>query len=151
MEIITRSPEETKALGIRIGSIIKDACVLMLTGDLGAGKTCFVQGLAKGLGVSDSYYVTSPTFALINEYPGRLELVHMDLYRLVSEEDLEDLGFYDFFQSQCVIAIEWADKLPAGFLATQNLKGVIINIEIVDEDSRCIMITPSGLDDFNLI
>ena len=90
----THSPEETFDLGRKIGSLIDDPIVLALSGDLGSGKTVFVQGLARGLEVQPEYYITSPTFTLVNEYPGRLRLFHIDLYRLDHFGDLEDIGLH---------------------------------------------------------
>ena len=86
--------------------------MIALTGDLGCGKTTFVQGLARGLGVSEREYVTSPTFTLINEYDARLALVHVDLYRLDTGLDMLDIGFDEVLERDAVVAIEWADKLP---------------------------------------
>jgi tRNA threonylcarbamoyladenosine biosynthesis protein TsaE len=86
--------------------------VFALIGDLGSGKTVFVQGLARGLDVPAGYYVTSPSFTLINEYPGRRLLRHIDLYRLDADLDLDELGLTDILKSDGVAAIEWADKLP---------------------------------------
>ena len=81
MKLTTHSLDETLSLGINIGKMLNAGAIIALTGDLGSGKTSFVQGLAKGLDVSERYYITSPTFTLINEYPGRYRLFHIDLYR----------------------------------------------------------------------
>ena len=96
----TNSAEETKRLGRKIGSLIDDPIVLALSGDLGSGKTVFVQGLARGLDVPPDYYITSPTFTLVNEYPGRLRLFHIDLYRLDHFGDLEDIGLHDILANR---------------------------------------------------
>jgi tRNA threonylcarbamoyladenosine biosynthesis protein TsaE len=109
----TNSPEETRAVAKELAEELKIGDVVLLEGDLGAGKTTFIQGLAEGLGVPEDYYVSSPTFALINEYPGRLTLYHIDLYRLEPEE-VEDLGLEDLL-AQGVLAIEWAERLPFSF------------------------------------
>ncbi len=110
-EIMTRSPKETEALARRLGSTATKGLTLCLTGDLGAGKTLFAQGFARGLGVADE--VTSPTFNLMNLYNGRLPLVHFDLYRLEREEELEAIGFYEYVSMPGgVVLIEWADKFP---------------------------------------
>ena len=90
--LATASAAETRRLGERCGSLLRTPLVICLIGDLGSGKTVFVQGLARGLDVSADYAVTSPSFTLINEYPGRLKLFHIDLYRLGTEADLDDLG-----------------------------------------------------------
>lgn len=107
--IVTRSPEETAALAERLGAVAEAGTVLCLVGDLGAGKTLFTQGFARGLGVAGE--VTSPTFALMNQYTGRLPVTHFDLYRLEREEDLDEIGFYEYAEdSRGVVMIEWADK-----------------------------------------
>jgi tRNA threonylcarbamoyladenosine biosynthesis protein TsaE len=145
--LISRCPQETRNLGEKIGQLIKNPLLVALTGDLGSGKTVFVQGLARGLEVSADYYITSPTFTLINEYPGRFQLIHVDLYRLESAEDLEDIGLNDLLYDQAVIAIEWADKLsgnlPAGYLS--------MNFEIIGDEDRKISLLASGQNEVNLI
>ena len=110
-EVLTRSPEETEALARRLGVAAEKGLALCLAGDLGAGKTLFAQGFARGLGVTEE--VTSPTFNLMNLYRGRLPLVHFDLYRLEREEELETIGFYEYADApEGVVLIEWADKFP---------------------------------------
>ncbi len=131
----TKSVEETQGLAREIAQGLAPGEVILLEGDLGAGKTTFIQGLAQGLGVPEDYYVSSPTFALINEYPGRITLFHVDLYRLESEE-VKDLGLEDLL-GQGVIAIEWAERLPFSFP-----KGLRIRIEIVDQNKRRLVIAP---------
>ena len=109
--VVTRSPQETAALAERLGAAAEAGTVLCLVGDLGAGKTLFTQGFARGLGVTEE--VTSPTFALMNQYCGRLPVTHFDLYRLEREEELDEIGFYEFAEpSGGVVLIEWADKFP---------------------------------------
>ena len=104
--------EETRALGRELAEGIAGDTTLSLEGPLGAGKTCFVQGLAEGLGLDPSA-VSSPTFTLVHEYPGgRLPLVHFDLYRLNSERELDGLGYDEYFEQPAVRAIEWGDKFP---------------------------------------
>jgi tRNA threonylcarbamoyladenosine biosynthesis protein TsaE len=143
----TKSREETFNLGREIGSLITDPIVLALSGDLGSGKTVFVQGLARGLGISPEYYITSPTFTLVNEYPGRLRLFHIDLYRLEGYVDLEDIGLYDILSNKAVVAIEWADKLPED-LTTNYLE---IDFGIIDDDTRKINLIAYGHDAAGLI
>ena len=105
----TASPEETAALAERIGAICPAGAVFALAGDLGAGKTLFVQGLARGLGFLGE--VTSPTFNLMNIYEGRLRLSHFDLYRLERAEELDGIGFYEYADDpEGVVVIEWFDK-----------------------------------------
>lgn len=108
----TRSPEETRTVGREIGAALIAGDILALTGDLGSGKTSLIQGVAAGLEVPDTYYVTSPSYTLINEYPGRLPLFHVDLYRIVDPEELEEIGLFELFSRNGVTAIEWADRFP---------------------------------------
>ncbi|MEJ2744225.1 MAG: tRNA (adenosine(37)-N6)-threonylcarbamoyltransferase complex ATPase subunit type 1 TsaE, partial [bacterium] len=109
--IVSRSAEETRALGARLGKQLKVGAVIALHGELGSGKTCMVQGIAAGLGVAPTACVNSPTFVLINEYNGPIPLYHFDLYRLADGNELIDLGWEDYLDSQGVIAIEWAERM----------------------------------------
>lgn len=109
IEFKTSSPEETRAWGQKLAGMVKKGMVLCLEGDLGAGKTLFVQGIAKGLGIEDE--VTSPTFSLMNLYRGAFEVRHFDLYRLDAADQLEDIGFYEYAQpDEALVIIEWPDK-----------------------------------------
>ncbi|QJA06462.1 tRNA (adenosine(37)-N6)-threonylcarbamoyltransferase complex ATPase subunit type 1 TsaE [Thermosulfurimonas marina] len=108
----SRSPEETRALAEALAQRLSAGDLVALIGDLGSGKTTFVQGLARGLGVPPEIYVTSPSFTLVNEYPGRVPLFHVDLYR-ISPEEVEDLGLSEML-SQGVVVVEWAERLPEG-------------------------------------
>ncbi|MBR1553216.1 MAG: tRNA (adenosine(37)-N6)-threonylcarbamoyltransferase complex ATPase subunit type 1 TsaE [Schwartzia sp.] len=111
LEMVTHSPEETAAVAERLGAAAEAGTALCLVGDLGAGKTLFTQGFARGLGVTGE--VTSPTFALMNQYQGRLPVTHFDLYRLEREEELDEIGFYEYAEDRRgVVLIEWADKFP---------------------------------------
>jgi tRNA threonylcarbamoyladenosine biosynthesis protein TsaE len=107
--ITTRSPEETEAAGEQLGRGLKSSDVVALTGELGAGKTCFVQGLVRGLGVGAP--ATSPTFVLINEYRGRLPVHHVDAFRTAGLNELMELGLPELFDEDGVTVVEWADKL----------------------------------------
>ncbi|PKN33343.1 MAG: tRNA (adenosine(37)-N6)-threonylcarbamoyltransferase complex ATPase subunit type 1 TsaE [Deltaproteobacteria bacterium HGW-Deltaproteobacteria-19] len=107
----TKNADVTRALGRLLGTVLKAGDVVALTGELGAGKTCLTQGIAEGLGISGEYRITSPTFTLVNEYPGRLTLYHVDVYRLAGQTDLYDLGFDEFSEGQGVVVIEWAEKI----------------------------------------
>ncbi len=110
--LVCASEVETRALGRELAEGIAADATLSLEGPLGAGKTCFVQGLAEGLGI-DPAMVSSPTFTLVHEYPGgRLPLAHFDLYRLSSEQELAGLGYEEYFQPPGIRAIEWGDKFP---------------------------------------
>jgi tRNA threonylcarbamoyladenosine biosynthesis protein TsaE len=107
--VISRSPEETQAIGEWLGARLEAGAVVACIGALGAGKTCFLQGLARGLGVESP--VTSPTFVLVNQYRGRLPVYHVDAYRTESLSELLDLGIEELLHGDGVTVIEWADKL----------------------------------------
>ena len=107
--VISPSPEETQTVGARLGARLGPGAVVACTGELGAGKTCFLQGLARGLGVTAD--VTSPTFVLVNQYRGRLPVYHLDAYRTGSLTELVDLGLEEMLHGDGVTVIEWADKL----------------------------------------
>ena len=127
----TVSSSETRALGTHLARFLKPGDIICLVGDLGAGKTCFVQGIAEGLGISER--VTSPTFAIIKEYPdGGVPLYHFDAYRLEGEKDLAELGYEDYFFGEGICAVEWGDKV-AGLIPDEAL---VIDIVRTDEDSR---------------
>ncbi len=110
--IRSRSAEETKRLGARLGAALLPGDVVGLTGPLGAGKTCLVQGIARGLGVDPRIPVTSPTFTLVGEYPGRVPLRHVDFYRVEDARRLEDAGFPDLFDGKGVVVVEWWERFP---------------------------------------
>jgi tRNA threonylcarbamoyladenosine biosynthesis protein TsaE len=128
----TYSAEATEALGERIGASLRGGEILALVGELGAGKTTLIKGIARGLGVAEP--VTSPTFVLVKPYAGRLILYHLDFYRLESREDFHSIGFDEFLEDQAVIVIEWAEK----FLALLPLPFFLIELEIRDADERSI-------------
>ena len=110
MEYITHSPEETAALGARLAEKLSPGAVVAFTGDLGAGKTAFVSGMARGLGIPDR--VTSPTFTIVNEYEGgRLPLFHFDMYRLGSADELFDIGWEDYLARGGVCAVEGSEHV----------------------------------------
>ena len=126
MEHVTNSPEETEALGERLAERLEPGTVIAFTGDLGAGKTAFVRGLARGLGIAER--VTSPTFTIVNEYEGgRLPLFHFDMYRLGSADELFDIGWEDYLARGGVCAVEWsenvADALEEGCLRVDIRRG----------------------------
>lgn len=107
----TAKPAETRALGCLLGKLAGPGLVVLLAGELGAGKTCFAQGVADGLGVPADSPVTSPSYTLLNIHQGRLPLYHFDLYRLAVVADLEDLGYDEFAEGDGVTLVEWADRL----------------------------------------
>lgn len=146
-QVSTDSVEDTKILGERVGLIVNSGLILALTGNLGSGKTSFVQGLARGLNVPENYYITSPTYTLINEYPGRHRLFHVDLYRIEDSTDFEDIGLYDILDTKGIVAIEWADRLANGLLTEY----VAVEFEMSNWDSRNILLTAYGRDETNLL
>ena len=110
MEITTNSPAETEAVGASLAATLEPGSVIAFTGDLGAGKTAFTRGLAKGLGIEER--VTSPTFTIVNEYEGgRLPLFHFDMYRLGSADELFDIGWEDYLARGGVCAVEWSENI----------------------------------------
>lgn len=108
----TASAEETHHLGRCLGHIIVEPAIILLSGDLGAGKTCMTQGIARGLGVPDDEAITSPTYTLMNQYEGRLPVYHFDLYRLADSEEMDELGMEEYLPGEGVAVIEWADRFP---------------------------------------
>ena len=146
-QITTRSVDETQKLGKIIGAAVTAGTVLALTGDLGSGKTAFVQGLARGLEVPDDYYITSPSYTLINEYPGRFSLFHVDLYRITDSVDIEDIGLYEIPDDNGVVAVEWADRIEQTLL----LDSITIHFQITDDVTRKICITAYDLKNGDLL
>lgn len=134
--MMLNSPEETEAFAIALADLLEPGDLLTLEGDLGAGKTTFTKGLAKGLGVQRM--VNSPTFTILKQYSGRLELNHFDVYRLENSD--EDIGFDEFFNSEAVSVIEWA-KFIEEYLPTERL-GITITRQ--SEQERKIILHPIG-------
>jgi len=145
--LLSRSPGETHDLSREIGLRAGPGTIIALYGDLGSGKTAFVQGLARGLGVPEEYYVTSPTYTLINEYPGRCPLYHIDLYRLDGAADFEDIGLDEALYGDGVSAIEWAERFHADALSGY----LAVHIEAVGEDRREIRLVAHGSEVVNLV
>ncbi len=132
MEFITHSPAQTEQLGQKLGQILPAGTVIAYRGDLGAGKTAFTRGLARGLGITDP--VTSPTYTIVNEYlSGRLPLFHFDMYRLHSADDLFDIGWDDYLERQGICAVEWSENV-----ADAMEDALIVTIEKTGEESRKI-------------
>ena len=134
MQFITNSPAETEALGAALAARLKAGTVLAYRGDLGAGKTAFTRGLARGLGYTEP--VTSPTYTIVNEYlGGRLPLFHFDMYRLGSADDLWDIGWEDYLDRGGICAVEWSENVA------EAMDGAItVSIEKLDEQARRITI-----------
>ena len=134
MEFLTNSPEETERVGAALGKILNPGTVLAYRGDLGAGKTAFTRGLARGLGYAEP--VTSPTYTIVNEYlGGRLPLFHFDMYRLASSDDLWDIGWDDYLDRGGVCAVEWSENVDD---AMEN--AILVTIHKTGETSRRIEI-----------
>ena len=132
--VTSHSPEETQAVGERLGARLEGGAVIACVGALGAGKTCFLQGLARGLGVRSQ--VTSPTFVLVNQYRGRLPVYHVDAYRTESLTELLDLGIEEFLHGDGVTVIEWADKM----LPLLPTHAIIVTIDGLGDEPRRIVI-----------
>lgn len=132
MEFITNSPQETEALGQKLGQTLPAGTVIAYRGDLGAGKTAFTRGLARGLGIQDP--VTSPTYTIVNEYlGGRVPLFHFDMYRLHSADDLFDIGWDDYLERQGICAVEWSENV-----AEALEEPLVVTICKTGEESRKI-------------
>lgn len=136
VEIISLSHQNTVEIACAIGRQLLDGDVLALSGELGSGKTCFAGGLARGLDLSEKYQITSPTFTLINEYPARYKLYHLDVYRLSDHSEFDNLGCDEYLGVEGIVVIEWAEKI-AQFLP---VKTIFINFEYIDEGKRKIVI-----------
>ena len=134
MEFTTHSPAETESVGQALGRVLTPGTVLAYEGDLGAGKTAFTRGLARGLGCTEQ--VTSPTYTIVNEYiSGRLPLFHFDMYRLRSAEDLWDIGWDDYLERGGVCAVEWSENVRDALE-----EPITVRIEKLGEDSRRITV-----------
>ena len=139
--------EATTALGAHVGRYCHGGQLLALRGDLGSGKTTFVQGLATGLDVPDTYIITSPSYTLVNEYPGRLPLIHADLYRMTDAASLEDIGLDEWLGAEAVIAVEWSEKLPPSAM-TDYLD---IAVKLLPDDGRQFDFCAYGLRSGDLV
>jgi tRNA threonylcarbamoyladenosine biosynthesis protein TsaE len=136
-DVATNSPDQTIELGRKIGSQLKGGEVIAVCGPLGSGKTHLIKGIAAGAGADDSKHVNSPTFVIVNEYKGRLDIYHIDAYRLDSVADFEMLGFDDFCYPQSVVLIEWADKVES---VLEPLDYIRIELEHAGSSKRLIHI-----------
>ena len=145
MKFTTKSPAQTEAVGAALGRIVPPGTVIAYRGGLGAGKTAFTRGLARGLGCTET--VTSPTYTIVNEYiSGRLPLFHFDMYRLASSDDLWDIGWEDYLERGGVCAVEWSENV-----AEAMEDAITVTIEKLGEDTRRITIEGGEkLADFSL-
>jgi len=138
ISVVTSSAAQTEALGEGIGALLQPGDVVVLAGDLGTGKTTFVKGAARGLGVTEP--VTSPTFAIVQEYDGSHPVAHVDVYRLARIQELHDLGFEELLEERIVL-VEWGDTI-AGVLPPDRLE---VRFELGgDADARTVVIVPEG-------
>ncbi len=136
----SRSESDTEALGERLArSLPEGGAVVAMYGELGAGKTAFVRGMARGLGVAG--HVVSPTFTIVNEYPGERELFHFDMYRLGGAEELFDIGWEDYLARGGVCAVEWSENVPGAFDGSE----IRVTIEKTGDDKRIIRIEGAEL------
>ncbi|HBX22597.1 MAG TPA: tRNA (adenosine(37)-N6)-threonylcarbamoyltransferase complex ATPase subunit type 1 TsaE [Desulfotomaculum sp.] len=138
--IASRSADETYNLGETLGALLQPGDLITLNGDLGAGKTCLASGVGRGLLIEGR--VKSPTFALINEYEGKIPLYHMDVYRLDNPSEINDLGFEEYFYGNGAVLVEWAQKI-IDFLPQQRLE-IVIDKDPHQEDTRNIRLVPHG-------
>ena len=136
----SRSESDTEALGERLAQVLpKEGAVVAMYGELGAGKTAFVRGLALGLGVAG--HVVSPTFTIVNEYPGKRDLFHFDMYRLGGAEELFDIGWEDYLARGGVCAVEWSENVPGAFDGSE----IRVTIEKTGDDTRAVRIEGAEL------
>lgn len=139
MTLYSQSPSETIRIGKHIGRLLQRGDVVGITGELGAGKTQLIKGLATGAGIKRSAYVSSPSFTLINEYKGKIDFYHIDLYRLGGEQEAGELGLEDYFQGGGITAVEWADRIPS------LLPGELLRIHMHRTGARIRSIEVTGI------
>jgi tRNA threonylcarbamoyladenosine biosynthesis protein TsaE len=137
--VTTSSPDETRKLGRLLGRIIADPMAVLLSGELGAGKTCLTQGLAIGLGIPAGEPVTSPSYTLMNHYRGRLDLYHFDLYRLSDPDELVDIDFDGYINGNGVTVVEWADRFPG-----LGAEGLRVEISYGEDENRKVSFSARG-------
>ena len=136
----TESPEETQALGEKLGKTLKQGDVIALIGDLGTGKTCLTQGIARGVGIASEEIVSSPSYVLINEYNGTVPIYHIDLYRLENSEEIAELGLSEYVEGDGICIIEWAERMA------EALPDSCIKIHITLADANALHTTDETLE-----
>jgi len=146
-QVRTESQRETFGLGEAVGRAAGEGLIIALIGDLGCGKTVFVKGLASGLAVPAAYVITSPSYTLIHEYPGRIRLFHADLYRLSGTIDIESTGLFEILTAGGVVAIEWAERL-SGERLNEDIR---VCFESSTDETRLIRLTGCGQMGVNLL
>lgn len=139
-EVMSHSPEQTGHLGEFLARHLLPGDIVAFFGELGAGKTCMIQGICRGLGVPEEVYITSPTFVLMNRYQGRLPIYHFDFYRLTCEEEIIGVGYEEYLFGEGVSLIEWADR--AGGLLPEGCMQV--RMQVVSPTGRRIEISAQG-------
>jgi len=144
--VVSGGETQTLELGKTLGRLLQRPALILLQGDLGAGKTVFARGIARGLGVDPEIPITSPTFTLMNHYQARLNLYHFDLYRLFDSDELIELGFDDYAYGSGVTLIEWPEKLD-----NPGTSGLWVNLKRIDEERREIVFSLQGEADQELI
>jgi tRNA threonylcarbamoyladenosine biosynthesis protein TsaE len=132
---VLKSRRATQVFGRTLARVLEPGDLVVLTGDLGAGKTTLVRSIARGLGVPDSVAVTSPTFELVHELPGRMPVIHADLYRLAPGDDLDELGLLPRIGGDAVVLVEWGDK----FAGELGREGLWIDIALQDHERACVI------------
>lgn len=140
MRIVTCSPLETEQLGYRLGRILRPGSFLALRGGLGGGKTCFTRGVVSSLAPKSAHMVASPTFAIMNSYPGEVPIHHFDFYRLSGDDDIAELGFEEYFHGNGVCVVEWSERLET-LMPSDHL---VVEFEYLEDDQRLITITANG-------
>ena len=138
-EFITKNESETEALGAQFAASLPDGSVVAMYGDLGAGKTAFVRGMARGMGLNCR--VSSPTFTIVNEYLGERELIHFDMYRLSGADELFDIGWEDYLNRGAVCAVEWSENVKDAFFGDE----IVVRIEKLGDTKRKISIEGAEL------
>ncbi len=151
MEITTQNPEETLILGEKLGKTLQSGDILLLYGDLGAGKTTLTQGICYGLGLARKEYIRSPTFTLINEYKGKGPIYHIDLYRVDTLEEIENLGLEEVLFGEGVSIVEWAEKLQTSAygksVGLEEHPHITVKITYTHENKRSFAIEPVNMTD----
>lgn len=144
--VVSAGEMQTLELGKKLGRLLHQPTLILLQGDLGAGKTVFARGVARGLGVDSQIPITSPTFTLMNHYQARLDLYHFDLYRLSGPDELIEIGFDDYAYGAGVALIEWPEKLE-----DSEIPGLLINLKRIDEEQRVIEFSARSIANEDLI
>ncbi len=137
--LISTSPEQTREAGRLLGGLLQGPVLIFLIGEMGGGKTCFTQGIGAGISGAAEICLTSPSYTLMNFYPGRLDLYHFDLFRLHGEEDLEDIGFSEYLEEDGVVVVEWADRIDCS-----RRDGLLVRFDYQSETRRLLVFSASG-------